>query len=241
MTRGPDIVYPVRRGDWNEELRYSLRSLSHVRHNRVWIVGHMPKWVRPRDGNGPGAYHVPRPQTSTKYRNATESLVEVANELGASLSKPFLLWNDDMYRMTPLRGSVKVFHMGPLNEVIDEYRRKHHTGAYWRGMRDTYQLLKALGFSEPLSYELHIPMPIYREPLLDAWKKGKHLPVLHIRTLYGNLAGLGGEYMEDVKVYPHTRTDYSSWPWLSSMDHMMISPMLKLLEERFPNPSEYEL
>ena len=40
-----DAVYYVRPGDRNDELRYSLRSLANLPHDRVWIVGHTPPWV----------------------------------------------------------------------------------------------------------------------------------------------------------------------------------------------------
>lgn len=239
----PDILIPVRKGDWNEELRFALRSLSHIRHNRVWLVGHKPKWVRERLGNQDGVYFVPREQKASKYRNATEALVEVTNELGSSMSSPFLLWNDDFFCMQPVQGPMPIYHMGALGEVIDWYRRMRHVGAYWRGMGQTYQLLKGLGYGEPLSYELHLPMPIYREPLLEAWERGRHLEVLHIRTLYGNLARLGGTYREDCKVYRGRGKDegYRSWPWISTNDDMTLTPVYGLLQETFPDPSPYEL
>lgn len=231
---GPDIVYPIRRGDHNEELRYSLRSLSNLRHNRVWMVGHKPAFVNEK------VNHWPRPQKASKYRNATEGLVELTREIGSSLSRPFLLWNDDFYCMAPLRGKVPVLHMGPVEEVIERYKRNRHMGAYWRGMVSTFELMQKLGIREPLSYELHIPIPVYRRPLLEAWEKGKELEVLHIRTLYGNLAELGGTYMEDVKVYRDTPAKYEDWPWLSSNDDMTLTPMRHYLQQRFPTPSPYE-
>lgn len=236
----PDIVYPVRKGDHNEELRFSLRSLSNLPHNRVWIVGHKPKWVKERSGSSPGVYFIPREQRATKYRNANESLVEVARELGSSMSSPFLLMNDDFYIMEP-RKEIGPFHMGPVEEVINRYRKLHHMGAYWRGMVETWRLMQALKIRAPLSYELHIPFPVYRDYVLEAWEKGKHLEVLHIRTLMGNLGRIGGEQMDDVKVYRGKTKDYESWPFLSSNDDMTLTPLRTLLRTRFPNPSPYEV
>ena len=231
-TPKPDIVYPVRPGEWNEELRFSLRSLSLLPHNRVWIIGHKPSWVR-------GVHHVPRNQTESKYLNATRALVEITDELGASMSKPFLLLNDDFYVTRPIR-RMPVYHMGPVREVIDRYRRLRHMGSYWRGMVETFELCQELGIKDPLSYELHIPMPIYRAPLLEAWEKGKGLKVLHIRTLYGNLARLGGRYMEDVKVYRGKTKDWESWPFLSSNDDLSLSGVGPHIKALFPEPGPYE-
>jgi hypothetical protein len=43
----PDVVYVVRPGNRNEELRYSLRSIAaHLPHRRVWLAGFCPSWVR---------------------------------------------------------------------------------------------------------------------------------------------------------------------------------------------------
>lgn len=243
-TIRPDIVFPVRPGDWNEELRYALRSLVNVPHDRVWIVGHCPPWVRKRFGREPGVHHYPRVQEGSKYLNATKGLVEVARELGSSMSKPFLLSNDDFYVMQKVKGHFPVFHMGPVEKVIEWYQKKRHRGAYWRGMVATFELMQRLGIKEPLSYELHIPMPIYREDLLEAWDLGRSIEVLHIRTLYGNLANLRGTQMEDVKVYRGrtTRTqDWKQWPFLSSNDDVTFPPMRTLMRERFPDPSPYEL
>jgi hypothetical protein len=130
----PDVVYPVRKGDHNPELRYSLRSLANLAHNRVWLIGHKPSWVT-------GVQHWDRPQVDGKYLNATKGLVELTREIGASISEPFLLSNDDFYVMRPVEGPFPVFHMGYVKDVIGWYQRMHHMGAYWRGMVDTYNLL----------------------------------------------------------------------------------------------------
>jgi hypothetical protein len=236
MVKAPDIVYPVRKGEWNEELRYSLRSLSNLPHGRVWIVGHKPSWVRVKQTGQPGVRYWPRPQRSSKYRNANESLVEVATEIGNSLTSPFLLFNDDFYVMKPIEW-VPTLHMGRLAEVIELYRKRHHTGAYWRGMVSTYRLLQEHGISDPLSYELHVPMPIWREPLLKAWEIGKSLEVLHIRTVMGNLMGLGGEQSQDVKAYGRREVEaLLQGPFFSSND--MVPAVIR---DRFKEPSPYEV
>ena len=232
--RGPDIVYPVRNGDFNEELRYSLRSLSNIPHNRVWIIGYCPSFVDQSKVN-----YWPRPNRESKYRNATNALEEITREIGTAMTRPFLLMNDDFYIMQPM-DRVPVHHMGPLEEVIAWYKSKRHMGAYWRGMVATYDLLRSMGYEHPLSYELHVPIPIYRKPLLEAWKAGRDIDVLHIRTMYGNMAHLGGTYMEDVKVYHRRVTEYEKWPFLSSNDNVTFQPMRGFMRERFPIPSPYE-
>ncbi len=42
----PDVVYVVRPGDKNEELRYSIRSvIANLPHRKVWIAGYKPTWL----------------------------------------------------------------------------------------------------------------------------------------------------------------------------------------------------
>lgn len=226
----PDILYPVRKGEWNEELRYSLRSLSNLPHGRVFIVGFRPSWVQ-------GVITLPREQKASKYRNANENLVWAADH--GELSDPFLLFNDDFYVMQPIE-RMPVLHMGLIAQVIERYQKLHHTGAYWRGMRATYALLRSLHVLDPLSYELHLPIAIDKRNLREAWAKGKHEEVLHIRSLYGNLAHIGGEETSDVKVYRGRTTDWEGWPFLSSNDDMHLTGMLPFLQARFPEPSPYE-
>jgi hypothetical protein len=37
VVRTPDVVYVVRPGEKNEELRDSLRSLAHLPHGKGWV------------------------------------------------------------------------------------------------------------------------------------------------------------------------------------------------------------
>ncbi|MGJ3558831.1 hypothetical protein ACR6C2_07580 [Streptomyces sp. INA 01156] len=59
-------------------------------------------------------------------------------------------------------------------------------------MQETRDLLVDQGCPDPLSYELHVPLPVEKTPMLHALDTGRHLDVLHKRTAYGNLAEIGG-------------------------------------------------
>lgn len=236
---GPDVVYPLRGGSWNDELRYSLRALeANVPHHRIVIVGGSPRWLRASET----LIHLPRKQAGSKWQNSIGNVVHAILTLQESdlpLSSPFLLFNDDFYVMQPIE-RMPVFTQGPLEEVIAYYQRNHHTGAYWKGMVATFDLLRSLGFEHPLSYGLHMPLPIYSGPYMDAFYKGKGIEALHMRSLYGNLAGLGGIERADVKVHQRPK---DQWPrdFLSSNDDLHITGMKALLSDRFPQPSTHEL
>jgi hypothetical protein len=230
----PDVVYPLRRGNHNDELRYSLRSLVNVPHGKVVLSGYIPNWITGfEDGSVLGiAYDPPGSNWARARANIAVALDYV--------SDPFYLFNDDFYVMQPV-SEIPVYHAGPLNEVIERYRRKRHTGAYWRGMQATYLMLQEWGISEPLGYELHLPMLMHKAPLQEALIRGQGIEALALRTAYGNLAGVGGIEREDCKVIAHAGVQgWEQWPYLSSNDDLSYSPLGKHLARTFPHASTYE-
>lgn len=200
-----DVVYLCRPGD-NPELRLSLRSLQHhVAHDRVWIIGGWPDWVA-------NVAVVGVHQTTDKHRNTTVAMRVACNH--PDISDPFMVWNDDFYALEPTH--VAHWHRGPAVEVIDLYQRRHPTSPYTKGMRATIELLEASGYPDPLSYELHMPLIVHKAEMLAALDLGQHLPVAHKRTIYGNLARLGGEQRTDCKVYEPGHP--LPTPWASTED-----------------------
>lgn len=163
----PDLVVPVREGAVNEQLRYALRSwAAHLPHRRVWIVGHWLPWL-----NDVG--HIPNPQRGlTKYA-ATTAAVRRACE-HPDVSDVFLLCNDDFFIMEPQSAGMPVLHRGPVRQV-EAYYASRASGQYLRGMRETRDLLVSLGVEEPLSYELHVPMPVDKLNMLAALDLGRSL------------------------------------------------------------------
>src|SRR4029079_15582575 len=89
-----DIVYPVRRGDWNLELRYSLRSLVNLPHARVILVGYVPSWANPDIG-------LIRDQGKEAPWHASAMHLLYAMDQIRDLSDPLYLFNDDFYVMQP--------------------------------------------------------------------------------------------------------------------------------------------
>ncbi|MDX3229577.1 hypothetical protein [Streptomyces sp. ME19-01-6] len=84
--------------------------------------------------------------------------------------------------------------------LLRSLRKKRLAAALFRGLRETRDVLIELGHPDPLSYELHVPMPVQKSGMLAALEIARHLDVVHKRTLYGNLAGLGGDQTGDVKI-----------------------------------------
>src|SRR5690606_9190627 len=104
------VLYFVKDGERNEELRYSLRSLANFDHDRVVIVGGKPSWVTGVDffrGNRfPG-----------KWGNVYDNL-RIACE---HVDGEFVVMNDDIFitRPTTLLPSL---HRGSLTDHLAKVR-----------------------------------------------------------------------------------------------------------------------
>lgn len=221
-----DVVYTCRNGS-NEELRYSLRSLVNVPHDRVWIFGGWPAWVN-------NVTIVATPQKAPKYDVTFNSTREAC--LNPEVSDPFWLWNDDFYAIAPT--SPEHYHRGPVRDVLSIYEEKFPTGTYALGMRNTLEVLEANGCQDPLSYELHVPLVVHKAPMLEAIRMGDGHLRWNKRTAYGAIAGIGGEYMADVKVYDSTTLNHEG-PWLSSCDRT-YQAVYRGLKTLFPEPGIHE-
>jgi hypothetical protein len=224
-----DVVYINRPGDENEELRYSLRSLRNLPHDRVFIVGYSPVWVR-------GCESITVDRANGKHVSAERNLIAACNSL--EVSDPFYVFNDDFYVMRPME-QIPTLHEGPLDQVIEAHREG---SAYRFAMKATYDRLLEIGIPEPLGYELHTPMLIEKLGMQMALSLGPKIIGMHNRTMYGNLMEVGGAQTADVKVYPNDKSkSYEAWPLLSTSDRTFkYHPIGRYIRESFPDPSRYE-
>jgi len=220
-----DVVYLCRAGE-NEELRYSLRSLKNIPHDRVWVVGDKPAWCNT---------HIIRNRNMGNKHKTTSQHLEMAC-MDRRISNPFILFNDDFYVTEPTE--IGHYNRGDVQDVLIDYLERFGQGTYITGMRDTYALLKRLGLPT-LSYELHIPMIIHKEKMLEALELGKQITNLHKRTLYGNLINTDSIYRQDVK-FRKQDTVIPSGEFLSS-DDTTFPKLQPMLNDLFPDRSEYEL
>jgi hypothetical protein len=226
----PDIVYVVKPGDDNQELRFSLRTLRNLPHGRVFVAGYCPRWLK-------GVTPIPVRQAGTKFANSTGNLRAAAEH--PEVSEDFLYFNDDFFVMSPV-DRMPVLHRGPVSTVEDYYSTRGK-GPYLEGLRGTRGLLLELGFDEPLSYELHVPMLLNKQRLLETLELGADLPVLHKRTLYGNVWAAGGKQIRDCKVLSRGWTFPKAAPFLSTAPLSFASGAVgQHIRARFPEPGPYE-
>lgn len=226
-----DVVYLVRPGDDNEELRYSLRSLEqNFKPSVVAIVGHTPKWVtgvRRIDGNSAGNPH------ANVYQN-----VQIAC-WDNSLTDEIIIMNDDFYFTEPV-DEIPSWYRETLDEhLANNYVRLH--GGWWKeSLELTKTCLQSYLIAEPLSYELHVPVKINRRCMAEVLERfalvnPENPP--QWRTLYGNMKDIPATKHSDVKAYG--RSDVTK-PFMSSEDGSWIRSG-KAIREMFPNKSKYEV
>lgn len=225
-----DIVYVSRDGE-NPELRYSLRTLVNVDYDRVWIFGGAPVWTSDE------IMYRRRRQGGSPYSSTRDHIAAACNT--SEVSDPFVLWNDDFFAMRPV-GEVPVYHRGSLEALLDSTAAMKTPWA--RGMRETAGFMDKRGLlAGAMSFDVHLPLVIHKDPMREALRLAKNVraDAIHIRTLYGAVAGLEGVEHPDPKMM--RRSDpFPRGAWLSSGDDTfrpVVEPVLRYL---FPDPSNYE-
>jgi len=228
-----DFVYICKDGS-NEELRYSIRSVvESFPNSKIWVVGGKPNWYT---GN-----YIEVTQNLSKYRNAIENLKALCNS--EEISDRFVLMNDDFYIVKNI-DSIKDYHGGPLLEKINLYQKLNSNSNYTRKLAATYKKIKSLGIENPLDYELHVPMVMEKEKLKQTLE---HNYQFLWRSIYGNVFNVGGEQMEDVKVYvkgPLVLKSYNikkdDHIYLSSADTSFDILFNNILKKQFTQKTKYE-
>lgn len=226
-----DVVYPVRPGEANEELRYSLRSLqqNYPSVRTVWLVGFQPSWVTGVEFIG-GNYS--QSAQTNVYQNVLAAMQH------PDVDDDVVVFNDDFFVTAPVTG-VETLYRGTLAEhlALPAVRRSN---SWWRQSLITTQVcLQAVGIREPLSYELHVPLPCKKGLMRETLERFAEVTPANPpqwRSLYGNLHVTAARQAADVKRFLSGRVPT---PYLSTSDaswRQYRKPVTAL----FPEPSRYE-
>lgn len=223
-----DIVCPVRPGDQNDSLRYAIRSwTANLTFDRIWIVGHKPSWLT-------NVESIPGNRCASGHANVYDN-IRLASE-HPDVSDEFLAMNDDFFVTAP--ATPQVFYRCTLDEHLNIPRVKR--GGWWKDSLETTRIcLQAHGIAEPLSYELHVPLPVDKAAMAQTVEQFQYVTPDNPpqwRSLYGNLHQSGGTQRADVKTYqsgplkqPYHSTSPRSFPAYADA-----------LQAMFPEPSQYE-
>lgn len=231
-----DILYTIAEDYSGEELKYSLRSLANIPHDKVFIVGYCPNWLQ-------NVVHIPTTQTGTKWHNVPQNLIVACKD--NRLSSNFIYFNDDFFLLEPLRTPTKDLNLynGTLKATLDRFfKRENAPTPYMRGMGQTVEFLKGLGIADPKNYELHVPFVFNKKKLAKMFELGAQdkIDCLHYRSLYGNLYLSGGVSMPDVKIYSRQGFLPDLGKFLSCDDGGFYVAQ-HYLSQKFPVKSKYEI
>lgn len=226
-----DYVYVCRAGE-NEELRYSLRSLTtNAPKANVWLVGNKPKWFT---GN-----FISVKDTHNKFQNIKNCMLAIAES--DNISNDFISMHDDFFILKKIN-AFQIYHGGLLEKKIEEYSILDRSSPYTRLLFNTYKRLKKLGYKDPIDYDIHVPIIMNKDNLKQALKH----PYLE-RSIYGNMFNIGGQEVTDVKIYNgghliERSYDYlnNDFEFVSTTDGSFSKLYNDLLKDMFPVPSIYE-
>ena len=149
------------------------------------MVGQPPPWRK----------QIYLEQGRDKYANSTDCLIAAC--LDDRVTDPFYYWNDDFFMLDD--NAITTWHRGDIAEHI---RAIGQSNTYRSAGVKMHMLLEQLHISTRYSYELHIPIAIYKADFIEAISVLREMGVQeHFkRTLYGNMARLGGDPRPDVKI-----------------------------------------
>lgn len=232
----PDVVYPVRPGESNEELKFSLRSLRNIPHGRVWVVGYKPAWVR-------GVEFIKGNDARWSRANLWRNLTLACDH--PDVAEDIIIMNDDMFVVGPV-DRVPTLHRGPLSAQVGTVLRKSGTKGWWQeSLATTLAVLRADGHDEPTSYELHTPFPCSKVAMGDTLACYAHVTPHNPpqwRTLHGVRHGIGGTVAaHDCKAVrpgpinrPFHSTDDLSWRYFRAR-FLRLFPDLSPYERPIPD------
>ena len=148
--------------------------------------------------------------------------------------------NDDFFILKPI-GIMPTFHGGSLIKKIERYSNNGAATKYTRILLEAYKKMQKLRIKDPIDYDIHVPMIIEKNKIKDFIDLS-----LAPRSMYGNIYDIGGQNIEDVKIYYskkmqfNSAINYKNLPFLSTEDES-FNNILYFLEQLFSSPSKHEL
>lgn len=228
-----DIVYMVKDAVYNDELRYSLRSVSkNFPHKQIWFVGGKPMYAHP------DKQIIVNQKGDTKWDKVRAMLEMVAKE--SRITEDFVLFNDDFFVLRPVE-NLPAYAYGTLEELCQRIERKNggKPTKYTLNIKRTIDTLKENSLTT-LNFELHLPIILNRKKLMDVI--GQFPNTKGTRSLYGNTyLSSSIEPLKDVKVYDTDSFPTEEQTFVSTDDHSFACGKVgELIRSLFPEKSRLE-
>lgn len=246
-----DLVYIVKEGDNNVDLKYSLRSIcKFCTFRNVWIIGYKPKWIK-------DVKYIHTEQTGNKWKNSMLNY-ETACDC-PEISDNFVLMNDDFFAIRQIVSWKETTNrcLGTIDEKINALKAKRSLSRWQQAFGFAKELLNNLNCKSQYNYETHLPIIINKAnfktmltiPAVQAFMKTPK--VFHKRSIYKNLFQdtiEAPKVIEDVKI--ELLNDLDSLPltenWVSVYDYVVDNvrryPQInKLLRTLFEEKCRFEV
>lgn len=176
-----DVVYKMGSGSKynNDELRYSLRSLSNFKDlGKVYIIGYCPDWVK-------NVIHYPLVDSYKSNKDANLINKILLASLDKSISTEFLNFSDDQVLLKEC--SYEDFKDPYYNNNMSNFKPGESLSRWKKRLQNTINALKEYGQTFNC-YECHIPTLIHKYDYLNTVLKYAYgeTPGLCGNTLYFN-------------------------------------------------------
>lgn len=226
-----DVVYVYKRGPRNGiELRYSLRSLKNIEHDRVFIV-----WDKPdRTKN---VIHIPVEDTpGDKYWNVRKKINVIVRD--DRISDNFIFMHDDHYILKPIK-ELKYYKRAKLKDHYEKIYKKLGDNKYTQAIKEVYDM-----FPEWYSFDVHTPIIFnkikMRQIMVTYWDTQWSK-----RSIYCNYFNIKWHKLEsrkdDIKIFNDRYHISDTQLFLSTDNHIMYNQYItQLLNKLFPEQSQYE-
>lgn len=232
-TDNLDIVYCVKERCLSDELRYSLRSLENIPHNKVWIYGGCPGWVNTKE-----VIHIPTPQDRVNKWLNTSLLLEKIVE-NDKITEDFIWFNDDFFVLKPIDELVYYYDRNLVARVADFNKLSFTLSSpYPRRLMGAARALRKEK-ADILNFEVHIPIIFNRKKLAGIFEK---FPAIGAkRSLYGNMYGEEKQSIKDVKIYGCDTIPSDDSVFLSTSDMSFREGEVgKYIRGKFKKKCKYE-
>lgn len=220
-----DVVYVFREGVKNSiALRYSMRSLINIPHDRVFLVGDKPRWAQ-------NIVHLPvKDKFGTKYYRlkAINTWTKINGVCESDVSDDFILFNDDYFVLKKI-DSIPYYYRG---KVSMRRRTGYQKSVYWSAFR----------FKNPLHFGAHTPIVYNKDRFLKLFELYRIQMGLDHKIVYCNHYNVSPiEKMADCKARSIDQLKFNR-TFLSTSDAVEQDPVFeKKMSTIFPEKSNYEL
>lgn len=234
-VQGLDIVYVVKDAVYNDELKYSLRSVEKnfqgIRY--VWFYGGKPIQFRP------DKQVIVKQKGPTKWDNVRDMMRSIAKN--DDITEDFIFFNDDFFVMKPTQ-ELPAYRYKTIESLctwVEQQRNLGHSSVYTSNLRDVARELQASGFPT-INFALHLPIIFNREKLIEALDKFPNTK--SPRSVYGNMfLAKDAVIHKDVKIFRSKDMPPEDTDFISTEDYVFRDGAVgKFIRECFPNKSRWE-